>query len=411
MDYDALKSALDAAIDPESDGYKKAVANSERFPPELSRPTLTYDLKGRIEKHLSAEPEFKKRFMVNLDNGSVGFQADPVAQKLLSLALDHSSQAAVEWLEKVLATKSATGIAVSVVWGLATTSVIQLTDDLSIVPVSELPDSPQKEAMKHWRLPDTYLGHSPQQYSPLPTTAIVRTVNIDPLLRDLDKDEERRSAADGLVSQTMLKDVRMALTLVSSEPLIESIHWFQFDDPDIQHANLFGGTGSFSHEILPQIFKEGQPLDDDIARSTAKAFLSLSADVKDRILIALARFNQATIRHMPGDKAVELSIALEALLVDDRGEHTHKVGMRAALLAGGTLEERTHNRSIVSALYALRSALMHSGRTPQKTPVKGKGKTESSDVVKDGIDIVRTVISTVVESGEIPDWWKLEVAE
>ena len=136
MDYDALINALDAAIHPESDDFKKAVTKSEKYPPELSRSMLLHELSGSIADQLKTDSEFEKGFMVNLDNGSTGFQADPVAKKLLDLALIDSSQIAVEWLAKVLATKSATGIVISVVWGLAANSVIQLTDELSIVPMT-----------------------------------------------------------------------------------------------------------------------------------------------------------------------------------------------------------------------------------------------------------------------------------
>src|SRR4051812_40788080 len=76
--------------------------------------------------------------------------------------------------------------------------------------------------------------------------------------------------------------------------------------------------------------------------------LALTGPFRDRITLALDRLNQGMRRRFPGDKAMDIAIALEALLSDTgaQTEVTYRLALRSALLLGGNLVERKKNRTL-----------------------------------------------------------------
>lgn len=125
----------------------------------------------------------------------------------------------------------------------------------------------------------------------------------------------------------------------------------------------------------------------------------------------MQRFNQALRRPPHGDRALDLAISLESLLVDGLGENTYKMGLRAAFLLGGSMEQRLEVRAVVGALYTLRSALIHDGILPSKVKVAAAGKRPAKDVVKDATEICARVLRSILDVGTIPNWYEYELAD
>ena len=123
------------------------------------------------------------------------------------------------------------------------------------------------------------------------------------------------------------------------------------------------------------------------------------------LLCESARLNLAIRRQSIGDRALDVCIALEAILSDGQGENTYKVALRSALLTG----LGTEARAAVGATYTLRSALVHDGVAPPMVKVAGNGKTRSEEVVAEAIRVCADVIDAVIRRGELPDWYEYEI--
>jgi hypothetical protein len=108
--------------------------------------------------------------------------------------------------------------------------------------------------------------------------------------------------------------------------------------------------------------------------------------------------------------SLELAIAMEALLVDSPGEHTFKIGLRAALLTSSDLEQRRRNRAIVEGMYKIRSSLMHSGQSSDTCRVRGYGDMLATEVVSEALSITASVVQRIIGMGAIPDWGLLELS-
>jgi hypothetical protein len=83
--------------------------------------------------------------------------------------------------------------------------------------------------------------------------------------------------------------------------------------------------------------------------------------------IARQRFNEASQRAKSEDVVIDLCIALEALLNDDPGSLSYKLGMRAAILVGNTPNEKRHILDLVSDAYSFRSAFVHGGSSQKNS--------------------------------------------
>ena len=156
-------------------------------------------------------------------------------------------------------------------------------------------------------------------------------------------------------------------------------------------------------------FEPPHQIDSAQAKRVVAAFMGMSADVRTKVRLSLIRFNQALRRSPHEDRALDLAIALESLLVDNAGENTYKFGLRAALLLGGSLAQRKHTRAVIGALYALRSTLVHDGVLPQAVKVAGTGKRPSAEVVKDATVLAGRLLERIVSMGYIPDWYEYEL--
>ena len=207
----------------------------------------------------------------------------------------------------------------------------------------------------------------------------------------------------------LLDDCRQAISLVGPSCPISAGYWFQFDDADLNEASFYGGVTTSHMEVLPWGFTPPKPLDPAETREVVDRFLALGEPLRGKLRLALERLNQALRRRPSGDKALDLSIALEILLVDGSGENTHKVGLRAALLLDVLLEERLQARSIIGGLYILRSALVHDGILPPDVKLVRFGKRPSGQVIEDATVICGKVIRSILFRGEIPDWYYFEL--
>ena len=191
--------------------------------------------------------------------------------------------------------------------------------------------------------------------------------------------------------------------------LIPAASWFQFDDEELQAAVGLAATSHPHIEVMPATLKKHGTFDPAAASAAVNSYLDLLGGLKRRVTISLERLSQAMCRRDAGDAAVDLAIAFEALLVDNPGEHTHKVGLRAALLLGGDPETRLNNRSIVGKIYTLRSKLLHTGAIGPQVSLRGK-EMKSSDLVDRGAAVCAGIIRRVLDRGGLPDWYKFELS-
>ena len=409
MDDIEIIATLSEIMQEDSEHYRRAQQTASRAPMDFREVLLMHALAKPLGEVLSKQPEFAAGgFMIHQPNGGSGFHASEAATALLRRARKgENPQRAVEWLTKVITTERANVLCVMALWGVSVNDRVQLGQGVELVPLEQVPPSRQRDrVLGPVEFTDIQFA-APWMWKP-PKAGLAVTACVDPFITKATTDEGS-PAKDQLRYHNLLDDVRLGLTCVGPCAPLQAASWFQYEDPDLEDAAVYKGTSGTLHEILPSGFEPEVSINTADAQAVISAFLALSGKTLARVRVSLERLNQALRRRAAGDYALELSIALEALLAEGQGENAYKVALRAGLLSADDAERRAESRGIIGAVYSLRSALVHNGRAPEMVKVRGKGQLPATDIVQQGASITATVIREVIRRGEIPNWYALEL--
>lgn len=196
-------------------------------------------------------------------------------------------------------------------------------------------------------------------------------------------------------------DIALGITVAADAAPVVGVAWSEYEDTDLADAEM-----GWSH--MPRRY-EGRPpqfqtvdLGDEHALWIDR-FLSLSGTTKRACAIAAGRLNSARRRIEPGDSAIDIATALEALLAtsDEKAEITYRLRLRAALLLGTHYQERLEISNRMNDLYKLRSKVVHG----DNLAATGTG---DRDTVEWGKGACHQLLRLVVQAGRLPDLKKLE---
>jgi hypothetical protein len=122
--------------------------------------------------------------------------------------------------------------------------------------------------------------------------------------------------------------------------------------------------------------------------------------------VPLERLDRAIHRVDAVDRAIDLGIALEALLMHGSGGgHTdnspisYRLSLRGAMYLEATHEARKLTFDLLRHVYGLRSTAIHEGHL--KATVDKKLTNASLD---DGIRKAAALILKIIDTGRMPDW-------
>lgn len=413
MDDEVLIAKLREILQPDSQFQVKAEERVEEGHPRYRNALKEESLAEPLVELLEREPPFEagQGFMVHRGDGSSsGFRSKEAAKYLLRQASVLGSPVeAVERLRDFLETESADGLQVMTLWGVRIPETIRIGHDVMIRPYADLPRSRYKDWIDETartRVTDPLV---PGVFAHPPNAALTKEVWVSPLLTAPDAETD----PDKSVSE--LEEIRLVLSCLGPSAPVAAAQWFQFRDPVVEAGSMYAGISHSISELLPRaFFSSPVELRRDELKKVVPSFRELDVGLKKRLLVALERLNSGLRRLSSGDKAIDLSIAFESLLTEknERGEHTFKISLRAALLLDlPDYETRKGIRALVKALYGLRSSMVHDGATPSSKRVSGRGKVPSHEIVNEGGAILAQIIQKIVSERNLPDWNALELGE
>ena len=340
------------------------------------------------------------KYLITLDNGRKSFGVGTAAAALADGVLSGTSPASVlQRLKDAFANNRATGQGVMALRGITISQPIEFSNRISLVPIADLPDSRNKTNI----LQDE--GTPAHVLFPA-TCALTVPLEIAPLFYPLDSSPPDQK--EPLQLQNLLDDARLALTLVGPSVPVSAGYWFQFDDPVLAHI----GSGSlFLRRGIRDPWRLFHPTALDAAEAvrTVDAFLALRDPLRSRIRLSLSRLFDALGEFPSGDRALDLAIALESLLVEGSNEITYRLALRAALITETDPALRVQLRALITALYGVRSSLIHNGEVAP-VRVKGRGKVPAVEIVEEASQACAKILRAVLLRGELPDWETFEVS-
>lgn len=153
-----------------------------------------------------------------------------------------------------------------------------------------------------------------------------------------------------------------------------------------------------------------QSLEDKDVEKAIELFGKLKAlpeKVRAPIVISLYRLSQSMNTWDKVQRAIDLGVALESVLVSDSKEQlSFQFRLMGALLCGDTLQERKRTWDLFKAVYALRSNAVHNGVLPDsRFKIYGEAdKLSSQEVMIEGSRLGKLAISKIIDMGGLtPD--------
>ena len=184
---------------------------------------------------------------------------------------------------------------------------------------------------------------------------------------------------------------------------VSSVHRFAWVQPKNPLMSAGLGTGTFIN--LGGFFGPEVEIDAKPAEELAAAYFRIDRTRRHNILrIPLDRLDRAAGDRDLADRAIDLGIALEALLLHeqnkkDRGELRYRLSLRGAWLGGVNEEERREILTSLRDVYDLRSHAVHTGAVDRGN--------RTDQTIECGTALCKQLIRKAIDVGGDINWESL----
>lgn len=371
---------------------------------------------------LAEQEEFKAVPNLMISHGTYANRFDTmmVSHFIFRHANNVGIERALDDLEKILSTDEANIHCIMILRGIDCREEIELAGDVKLLPLEALPESATKDLfLKPAEDYYDYLRSTSYAFSPYPLqeigikrAALVKTIAMKNIIYNADEISSVPHADFIHGVQQELDEIRLSLTATGLCCPLSEVFWQQYDDEAIETAAM-GAAFSYPHlEIMPRHQRVTGQITKENTDPVVGAYLSLSPKFREKLATSLKRLNQAMCRSSVGDQAVDLSTALECLLLSsEKGDNRFKVALRTALVAFDDIEKRKRCRYVMRLMYDIRSDLVHEGKESREKECSiGGEKIPAHKVLEEAIEYAVLTVQNLIKHGSDPDWFLLELS-
>ncbi|USE01924.1 hypothetical protein JKJ11_07665 [Vibrio sp. SCSIO 43133] len=346
--------------------------------------------------------------MLNTGSGASRVNLELLARWLVRQAQVSSPELATQKLADFLDSQFTSGKNVLAISGVTVQDVVHITNKIKLIPFDELQASHAKEAISPPYMKPEFamkLGFAPaigSGYKPPEAAAVVDT-EISPKAFG----EEKHPRAQDFLP---LYEFCEFLTLVKSGTPIPVASWSDVSN-DTPCKQFLGG--GWSGQVIDIISRSSILLTQqewDSHKDLYLKFCALPQSVRDLLRVPIERLNQARRRSDAADKAIDLGVAFEALLLNDKS-HKEQIAftlrLRAALFLGSEFTKRQELINFFSSIYSCRSQAAHTGKLDAKIKVAHRGRVEAKKLLQEGDEYCVEAIIKIINLGKFPDWNEL----
>ncbi len=188
------------------------------------------------------------------------------------------------------------------------------------------------------------------------------------------------------------------------------VYWSELEEWVPLNGYTISGFSYVPFEVLSSSQHPFSKTDLQEARYLYGQFLSCSESTRTKLRIPLARLTQAIGRSNLVDKALDLGIALESLLLDDLSSNEQlslSFRIRGAWLLGKDAHDRHRLERIFKQLYRCRSLAVHKGKFDKDHVKIDSDSISIQDLLRTGEQICASIIKKVLEEAKFPEWDRL----
>ncbi len=385
------------------------------------------DLIGLIDKHIGGDA---------IALSTAHFQIILHAQKFAHWMLARcgeglTPQSAVEEFDKFLRRRKLTGKLISVLGYAEIDGPVNLSTGISIIPAQALAPEVQRmgglwSPLRAFPIAGMNAPCLVKQVS-LPCKRTVLSDKVQArLLRQIGK-RTAKQTKQAVAKQRKLEEkvvepfreehdeldaVRHVLSLCGPRPLIEHGFWIEWDkgasplwyfeeEPRLQRHEYRLGAGS---QKSPIAAKE--------AKTLLEEYFKLSDEERRALRVPLTRLNQSMRRVDIVDRAIDLGIALESVILSGKddsnvtSEITYRLSHRGAGFIAKDVQARKKTFHLLKAVYGLRSIAAHTGVVSK--PAKSGGITwQPEDALSEAQKVCAQILTRCIMDGGRPDDWNI----
>jgi hypothetical protein len=342
-------------------------------------------------RHTPPFDSLENKVTIQLNGYSQPADIQGAATLLTQLLLRGASErAAIEFFAQKIEDNAADVWEITEFKGVKVEQIINLSDNCWIYPNSQVPDDQKRRSIfSRIAMPGKlFIGQ---------TAAIVHRFNHSPIILDeSDRDSIQIATARNnslLESRWQVREnLRRAAIICSSSPIELGYTYTTTGELSIYSSSMM------TAKDIDSGIMDDQLLDFESIREKLR-LLSVMKN-SGSLSVAIDRLSKSRYYDTREDSAIDLGIAVEALLMhgeqESKSEIGFKLGLRAGWLLGNTVDERVAVKKRVAALYGARSTAAHRGRL----------KPSKFDQ-PDADSLVLSLINTLLNRGDMPDWTSL----
>ncbi|MGE5512267.1 MAG: hypothetical protein ACM31O_13555, partial [Bacteroidota bacterium] len=288
--------------------------------------------------------------------------------------------------------------------GVDAVEAVPLKDGLTLVPWSQVPEGNGKRWFDDASNPARRTLGSSHFVTVRPTLAIRFTERGRKVLfasRAEAYPNEQLRLTEFRDQWELSADVMRCITATAVCPSAILGSWADLDDG---FANRLGGSDyryQANAMIDLRLARPHHAIDPKIA-DLFQRYIAIGGEVRDVLRISLDRLALALRESMLTDRAIDLGIALETMLLHnageaDRGELRYRAAIRGATFLGGSSEERLRTYNLLRDAYDLRSKAVHSGRIDPKDKIR---KMVPAEILSNAAATCAAVARALIEREE-----------
>lgn len=392
---------------------------------EIERSSFVFDMRTQIHlryselikktkegayvlTELKKDPRVKELNGQMISKGSMAsrFEPETLVAWFLWAINRYGQKVAEKYLNEFL--NSPTIPVINTLWvlGIEVNERISLTNDIAIVPITEMPDSREKEYYSNHNV-NSIAGYQQKK----PKAAITHEVDVVKSYNSSGDSEKifKKNKNFWDVSK-LLHETSLILNLIkniSCIPRFSTVYTL----PQIP-MGLFDGSGGSSplYDIIGYKTSKVSSSQVNEIDTTLNSFSALQDKGKARFSRVLSRLSQAKRREQIEDKILDLGIALEMALLDDNKNNNQlrlSFSIRGSWLVASNKKERVKFFNQLREIYDYRSQVAHSGILCKNDAKK------INDVRKNFSEfsfLAEKIIKKLICEGE-PDWSSLILGE
>lgn len=322
-----------------------------------------------------------------------GFGLEFVARWILAQTRHGDPLEAIGRLEALIEANAIECLEVTAVWGLNPSREVDLyaAEGIRLVRLDSVPSSqPRDELLEIPRVLEP--THDTLRLVPRPRAALVRSFRHAPLfLAPGATDPVGRDLA------LLMDEITLALSLVTEKGSAPIAHWFQLlGDPPL--LTTVGGWGG--KELKWAFIQRIEPSEYDAveAHDVVASYLRL-VTARPYLRETLTWLNRSMLEAELRDKALELGIALECLLLKKGDSKKKTIARRGAQALGGGGKVLEANKARLETLYELRSRVAHEGTLPEEGKWVGD-LVPTAEILRQGIRICADLTRIELRTGQ-----------